>query len=257
MKRTEWPSSQKPRDMLYALLKAKKSGRKFRLFACSCCRRVWPLLSDPRSRHGIEVAEACADGLSTDSLTAEAFNAASAAYSDSFSSSSGSSGGEVASGTSQANREAAQAVPVTLLNFETPENAQRHASIASYQAITATSLAESHMHPADVIADYAQTSIEVRESSVQADWLRCIFGYPFRRQSIQPAWCTPTVVAMAQATYDSRSLPTGELEGVRLAVLADALQEAGCTDTTILSHCREPRPHVRGCWVVDLILGKK
>jgi hypothetical protein len=43
----------------------------------------------------------------------------------------------------------------------------------------------------------------------------------------------------------------------RLAVLADALEDAGCTDAEILSHCRSPGPHVRGCWVVDEILGKK
>jgi hypothetical protein len=41
-----------------------------------------------------------------------------------------------------------------------------------------------------------------------------------------------------------------------LPILADALQEAGCTNSDILQHCHSPRPHVRGCWVVDLLLGK-
>jgi len=253
MKRADWPNSPKPRDMLYALLKAKKSGRKFRLFACACCRSVWHLLSDPRSRQGVETAEAFADGLVTDTEVSEAYNAAARVYSEAFSSRSGSSGGENARGMSQANLEAAQAVPVILLNYETPENAQRHASIASYHTITAATLAEAHAHPAGTIADYAQTSAEVCVSNAQADWLRCIFGNPFRRLSIKKSYCTATVVAIAQAAYEIRSLPMGTLENLRLAVLADAMEEAGCTDIDILSHCRATGTHVRGCWVVDLV----
>jgi hypothetical protein len=64
------------------------------------------------------------------------------------------------------------------------------------------------------------------------------------------------VVALAQAAYDQRELPAGHLDRARLAILADALEEAGCTDQTILGHLRGPGPHVRGCWAVDLILGK-
>jgi len=65
------------------------------------------------------------------------------------------------------------------------------------------------------------------------------------------------VVALAQAAYDERELPAGTLDLARLAVLADALEEAGCTAQTILDHLRGPGPHVRGCWAVDLILGKE
>jgi hypothetical protein len=64
------------------------------------------------------------------------------------------------------------------------------------------------------------------------------------------------VLALAQATYDGRTLPAGTLEPDRLAVLADALEDAGCTDAAILGHLRGPGPHVRGCWALDLILGK-
>jgi hypothetical protein len=56
--------------------------------------------------------------------------------------------------------------------------------------------------------------------------------------------------------YDARDLPSGHLDAHRLAVLADALTDAGCTDQNILAHCRGPGPHVRGCWVIDLLLGK-
>ena len=48
----------------------------------------------------------------------------------------------------------------------------------------------------------------------------------------------------------------GTLDRARLAVLSDALEEVGCTDTALLSHLRSPGPHVRGCWALDLVLGK-
>jgi hypothetical protein len=62
------------------------------------------------------------------------------------------------------------------------------------------------------------------------------------------------VLSLAQAAYEHRTLPAGTLEPARLALLADALEEAGCTSAAVLDHCRGPGPHVRGCWVVDLIL---
>jgi hypothetical protein len=64
------------------------------------------------------------------------------------------------------------------------------------------------------------------------------------------------VVALAQAAYEQRELPAGTLDLTRLAVLADALEEAGCDQADLLGHLRGPGPHVRGCWAVDLVLGK-
>jgi hypothetical protein len=87
--------------------------------------------------------------------------------------------------------------------------------------------------------------------------LRDIFGpLPFRPVHLDPAWRTRQVVALAQAASDQRELPSGSLDTTRLAVLADALEEAGCTNADILGHHRGPGPHVRGCWAVDLVLGK-
>jgi hypothetical protein len=87
----------------------------------------------------------------------------------------------------------------------------------------------------------------------QREWelllARDIFGNPFRSLAVDPGWLTPTVVQFAQSIYDTRAIE-------RLPILADALEEAGCTDAAILAHCRQPGEHVRGCWVVDLILGK-
>ena len=59
-----------------------------------------------------------------------------------------------------------------------------------------------------------------------------------------------------QAAYEERELPAGTLDLARLAILADALEEAGCTNADILNHCRVPGVHVRGCWAVNLLLGK-
>jgi hypothetical protein len=91
----------------------------------------------------------------------------------------------------------------------------------------------------------------------QTQLLRDVVGNPFRPVSINITWLTPTVINLATVAYDNRILPGGTLEPARLAVLADALQEAGCSNSAILDHLRGPGPHVRGCWVVDLILGKE
>lgn len=98
------------------------------------------------------------------------------------------------------------------------------------------------------------------EEESQANILRDIFGNPFRRLKVEPSWLTwndGTIVKAATAAYEERALPSGHLDNGRLAVLADMLEEAGATDAQILEHLRRPEAvHVRGCWVVDLLLGK-
>jgi hypothetical protein len=95
--------------------------------------------------------------------------------------------------------------------------------------------------------------VERTEWISQVALLRDIVGLLlFRPVTIAPAWATwndATVVKLAQGIYDDRAFD-------RLPILADALDEAGCDNTDILAHCRRPGPHVRGCWVVDLLLGK-
>jgi hypothetical protein len=71
------------------------------------------------------------------------------------------------------------------------------------------------------------------------------------------AWQGGTVPLLVQAAYDERELPSGHLDPAWLAVLADALEDAGCSDPEILGHLRGPGPHVRGCWVVDQLLGRE
>jgi hypothetical protein len=86
--------------------------------------------------------------------------------------------------------------------------------------------------------------------------LRDVFGNPFRSLTSEPAWRSQTVTDLAQAAYDNHILPGGDLDPARLCVLSDALEEAGCTDDALLTHLRSPGPHVRGCWALDLILGR-
>jgi biotin carboxyl carrier protein len=90
--------------------------------------------------------------------------------------------------------------------------------------------------------------------------LRCIFGNPFRPQTPLPpavlAWNDGTVRRLAEGIYEERQLPAGTLDAARLAILADALLDAGCDDEELIAHCRNEGPHVRGCWTIDLILGK-
>lgn len=80
--------------------------------------------------------------------------------------------------------------------------------------------------------------------------VRDIFGNPFRLVPVSPSWLTSTVVALATGMYQERAFD-------RMPILADALQDAGCDNEDILSHCRSEGPHVRGCWVVDLLTGRK
>jgi hypothetical protein len=94
----------------------------------------------------------------------------------------------------------------------------------------------------------------------QCRLVRDIFGNPFRPVAVNPDWLRwngGVVEHLARAAYEERTLPGGELDATRLSILADALEDAGCTYGEILNHLRSPGPHVRGCWAVDLLLGKE
>lgn len=83
----------------------------------------------------------------------------------------------------------------------------------------------------------------------QAEIIRDIFGNPFRPVAFDPSWRTTDAVALASSMYESRDFAS-------MPILADALQDAGCNLPEILDHCRGPVLHVRGCWVVDLVLDR-
>lgn len=88
------------------------------------------------------------------------------------------------------------------------------------------------------------------EHAKQSSALRDIIGNPFRPVIFDPAWRSESVSALATGIYADRAFD-------RLPILSDALEEAGCDHADILNHCRGPGPHVKGCWVVDLVLGKE
>jgi hypothetical protein len=88
------------------------------------------------------------------------------------------------------------------------------------------------------------------ERLAQCELLREIFGNLFREVEVNPAWFTSTAVGLARGIYDDHAFD-------HMPILADALQEAGCENEHVLNHCRDPKQvHVRGCWVVDLVLQK-
>jgi hypothetical protein len=96
--------------------------------------------------------------------------------------------------------------------------------------------------------------LEATEQRAQAALIRCIFGNPFRAApAVDPSWLAwngRTVIKLAAGIYEGRRF--GDLP-----ILADALEEAGCADGAILAHCRSGGEHVRGCWVVDLLTGRR
>ncbi len=108
-------------------------------------------------------------------------------------------------------------------------------------------------HPFRWARDYASAAYNGEEGypsyAELVPFFRDIFGNPFRPVAFSPLWRTDTAVSLASQMYESPEFSA-------MPILADALQDAGCEHNDILNHCRGPGPHVRGCWVIDLVLGK-
>jgi hypothetical protein len=109
-------------------------------------------------------------------------------------------------------------------------------------------------------AEWAGSWAAAAEGKAQCDLLRDLAGNPFQSPpAVEPAWRSLNggiAFRLAQAAYETRLLPAGTLDNDRLAVLADALEEAGCTDAALLGHLRSSGAHVRGCQVLDSLLGR-
>jgi hypothetical protein len=221
--------------MLDRVVQGKYSERKLRLFTCACCRHLWHLLTDPRSRAAVEVAERFADGLAEEPERQTASAAAASAIRD--------------------------AILARQQNTSIPEMFTLAARAAS------NSLGD-ELGPEGAGATVSACRLVSRDpnsgllgrAAVNAMFsaaLRDILGNaPRPSRTMHPAWRSDAVLQMTRAAYDDRRLPEGALEPARLALLADALEDAGCTDAELLGHLRGPGPHVRGCWAVDLVLGK-
>jgi hypothetical protein len=257
MTEAEWFECREPQKMLDWLRAAGKlSDRKARLFAAAACRRIWHLLVDERSRRAVEATELFADGLATEADAEAAGNAAAEVTSDDTQ-------GVPEQVGWRAARAADHLVPL-------PEEAwQLH--VAWEYAATAMEgeqLVKGGATP-EMLDTWSEQSVEsgstmswtsVNPDALVADILREVVGpIPFRPLPLTPSfktWNNHVVQRLAEAAYNERQLPAGALDVARLAVLADALEEAACDDAGLLSHLRSPGPHVRGCAVIDALLGK-
>jgi hypothetical protein len=201
MSEAEWLACTEPRDLLRT---GRRSDRKLRLFACACCRRIWPQL-DRKGRHAVTESERFADGLIDRQALEAARRAVAAEY------------------------------------YVTKTSAKMYArDAASYAVFPAAGAAAFAAAEATFLLD------EPAGRVWQCDLLRDVF--PFRPIKPKAAWLTSTVVGLARSIYDARAFD-------RLPILGDALEDAGCANAVILKHCRSGGEHVRGCWVLDTILG--
>jgi hypothetical protein len=237
MTEKEWLTCPDPNAML-DLLRAKVSDRKLRLFAVACCYRIWHLMMDVRSREAVAVVERFADCLADPTAFSEAKYAADQVQQEAIERGEYVAICDALAAASCAAYPSAYDAAHTCARcgyYTIGENAA--GSLASKD--TALTLAQ----------DAVRVPAEEKEKQGQSRLLRDIFGNPFRPVTLDPSWLTSTVKALAQAIYTDRNFTD-------LPVLGDCLEESGCNNEDILNHCRGPGEHVKGCWVLDLVLGK-
>jgi len=202
------------------------SERKLKLYACACCRHIWHLIVDQRSREAVEIAERCAEGMANEGEKEAALQAAEQARAEA--------------------RESAAGVHSPWSSLV--EEVAIRASDAAWSVLLSMSACARSARLAT-----AQPGEEIR----QCHLLRDIFGNPFRPVQMDPSWLSwegGTLPKLARAIYEERDLPGGTLDTARLGILADALEDAGCTQPVLLDHLRTWGRHVRGCWAVDALL---
>ncbi len=216
------------------------SPRKLRLFACACYHRIRCLLPDPRAARAVEVAEQFADGMTT---ADEIKEIAKQIWKDlwelepQWRASQGSERQQLLP------THAALALASQILHPEAPK--------AAYYASSNAYLHYAEMKvPGVVPHDRKFTAAQQTEEQAQAQLLRCIFGLSPEIPYATPlCWLTTPVGSVAHRIYEERCFE-------ELPILADALEEAGCFNEDMLNHCRMDKIHDRGCWVVDLVLGR-
>jgi hypothetical protein len=218
-----WHTSADPAWMLRALT-GHGSDRKWRLLCCACFRRLYgPRVQDPRTSAAVEVAERYAEDLANKQELVAARREARRANEPSF----------------HVKRAA------WWTTYGRPRPAVRSLLRAEYPPAWVRRLNQSPGRPRRPLsgAEEAQVCALIRE----------LFADPFRRPTFDPSWLRwneGIVLKIAQGIHDDRAFE-------RLPVLADALEDAGCTDEVILGHCRRRPGHLRGCWVLDGLLGRE
>ena len=246
MTEAEWLACSDPQSMLQ-FLRRTASDRKVRLFAVACCWRVWPSLEQEEFRDAVRKAESFADGLADRAEMVQAYEKALAI----FSKLRGKDNGPGAALTSSAFPSPPKSIWARIADaLDDPwwEDEFDKGDRLAPALVTA-------QHAARAAADlqgqrqFYYAPAMLAEQREQTALVRCLFGNPFRPPPVSGAWLTPEVRALAAAIYAERAFD-------RMPLLADALEAAGCTDTDLIEHCRSGQQHARGCWVVDLLLGK-
>jgi hypothetical protein len=217
------------------------SRRKVRLFAVACCRRVWSLLQDVRSRNAVEAATSFADGLLTEetlgTIQAEARNAEAQARTVLW------DYGDFLDGAHLSTRKSVFLAARAAVNLASSDIA---GVLAAVKDVWQAGL-EAALESRD-----PRTWAAIIGSEVQTNKLRDIVGNPFQPRVFERsilAWNGGIIPKIAEGIYAEGAFD-------RMPILHDALLDAGCTDEAILMHCRNPEGHVLGCWALDSILGK-
>jgi hypothetical protein len=250
MTESDWFASISPEPMLEHLGKG-ASPRKRLLFACACVRRIWPILEDERLRKCVTVAERFADGKISVRVLAKARRLARRERRKRETQ-------EQREGNwrARAARAAAQAIgallakggPILIAPSDVRDPPDVVSATRSARTAARAAEAEREENLGGVIKPIRRLA-----SHDAVELMHEIFGNPFRLLALDPRWLDwkkRMVPRMARVIYRKRCFRN-------LPVLADALEKGGCCDDALLSHCRAPMEHVRGCWVVDLLLGKQ
>jgi hypothetical protein len=254
MTEAEWLASTNCTEML-TFCQHRVPLRKVRLFGCAWCRRWWHLLTDERSRAGVEAGERLADSTTPDEDTQyeadiAGYNAAVAADELHINP----DRHDIADRYYFAAR-AVEVLPQTMPPNMAPDmlglihKLPRAAACEAEWAVLESAKQANAPPPDPDTRSQAGVAAITAEHAASAALLREVLGNLFRPITFSPAWRTDTVLTLAQQMYDSRDFSA-------MPILADALQDAGCEDEAILTHCRGPGPHVRGCHVVDACLSR-
>jgi hypothetical protein len=225
------------------VVEERATARQKRLFVCACVRRLWPLLQDERSRTAVEVAELFVDHQASKQQLKAARRAAATAIAEARS--------EVLGELYPSHTQQQLHEDEWMMHVRVDRSPRLQAAMAA-ERVADPSLFSRYSWVSDISIQAATaTGMTARreEETAQCHLFRDIFGNPFRPVAFDPPWQTSTAVGLARTMYESRDFAA-------MPILADALEEAGCDNPDVLSHCRGPGPHVRGCWVVDLVLGK-
>jgi len=246
MTETEWLACTDPQPML-AHLGRKASQRKVRLFAVACCRRVWPSLEHEEFRDAVRKAESFADGLADRAEMLAAHEKARAIFVTLHGSDNGPGAALTASGFPGPPKSFMQRVADTLDDPWWEDEFDKGDPLAP-ALVTARHAARA---AADIQGErnVLDGPARIAEHREQTALIHCLFGNPFRPRPVCDGWLTPELTALADGIYAQRDFN-------RMPLLADALEASDCKNADLIEHCRSGREHARGCWVVDLLLGR-